>query len=322
MRWPGCTPSRPPAPPWRACPRARRPQRRVASPPSRPPRTSARDTARRPKSSGSRAPRAGPSHRRGCRAAARGSCPPRARGPPARLRRARARASRSRDSCSAARIAPAARGTTPPARSRRSDATGAAAPAPQSMRTRDRLPSIRSAVDGEHEVWLIAVRERDAVQPLDTLQAGFDALGDRLQVIGREPVAVTQPDPLGQGLREGRWIGARDLGLGAGACRLEPRAPNPEPLGHERRGGRQGEPLGERATGDGVAHDQMVLRTDGPPNRWSSEQMVLRTDGPPNRWSSEQMVLRTDGPPESFDHEDPPSFGYEVLKYRHGVREP
>src|SRR5256884_8746589 len=69
---------------------------------------------------------------------------------------------------------------------------------------------------------------------------------------------------------------------------------------------------------DGPAHrwssEQMVLRTDGPPNRWSSEQMVLRTDGPPNRWSSEQMVLRTDGPPASFEHEDPPSVGYDGLK--------
>src|SRR5256886_15339782 len=115
----------------------------------------------------------------------------------------------------------------PTRRSSDLDATGAAAPAPQSMRTRDRLPSIRSAVVGEHEVWLIAVRERDAVQPLDTLQAGFDALGDRLQVIGREPVAVTQPDPLGQGLREGRWIGARDFGLRGGGGRF--RAPGPEP---------------------------------------------------------------------------------------------
>src|SRR5438552_1161203 len=32
------------------------------------------------------------------------------------------------------------------------------------------------------------------------------------------------------------------------------------------------------------------------------------------RWSSEQMVLRTDGPPASFEHEDPPSVGYEGLK--------
>src|SRR5207253_1828976 len=84
--------------------------------------------------------------------------------------------------------------------------------------------------------------------------------------------------------------------------------------GHVRRRSRERQPLGELATGDGVAHDQMVLRTDGPPNRWSSEQMVLRTDGPPNRWSSEQMVLRTDGPPASFEHEDPPSVGYEGLK--------
>ena len=40
----------------------------------------------------------------------------------------------------------------------------------------------------------------------------------------------------------------------------------------------------------------MVLKTDGPQNRWSSKPMVLKTDGPQNRWSSKPMVLKTDGP--------------------------